>query len=107
AKIYSVSERKQIKEFSHAVQDSFKDEYFISLNYKRLMTLRPDYGYRNTSLLKDKELRDNTQDGLWFVDIKTGNTKLLFSLDDACKINPTPDFQSAVHKFNHVMISPS
>ena len=107
AKIYSVNQRKQVKVFNHAVQDSFEDKFFISLNYKRLMALRPDYGYRNAPQLPDQELRDNTQDGLWFVDIQTGDTKLLFSLEDACRINPVPEFQNAVHKFNHVMISPS
>ncbi len=107
AKVYSVNERKQVKEFDHAVQDSFQNEYFISLNYKRLMSLRPDYGYRNAEPLTSEELQDTNEDGLWYVDLKTGDSKLLFSLADACKIKPEGDFKNAVHKFNHVMISPS
>lgn len=106
ARVCSVLKEGIVKEFSRPVQDSYGTEYFISLNYQRLMSLRPDYGYRNLPSLKKNELNDLENDGLWRVDYETGNSRLLVSLADACKINPLAEFKHAVHKFNHVMISP-
>jgi hypothetical protein len=70
------------------------------------MSLRPDYGYRNLPSLTEDELDDVENDGLWRVDYESGDSHLLVSLADACKINPVPEFRQAFHKFNHVMISP-
>ena len=107
ARVYSVSQEEETKVFDRPVQDSFATDYFVSLNYQRLMTLRPDYGYRSLSALHTKELHDLEDDGLWRVEYGTGTSQLLVSLADACKLNPLPEFSQAFHKFNHVMISPS
>lgn len=106
ARVYSVGQKCVIKEFKLPVQDSFGTEYFISLNYQRLMSLRPDYGYRNERILTKSELDDLENDGLWRVEYDHGSSRLLVSLADACELNPVPEFKRAVHKFNHVMISP-
>jgi hypothetical protein len=106
ARVYSVDSKQQVKAFEQPVQDSFGVDYFISLNYQRLMTLRPDYGYRNLPNLNAQQLGDLENDGLWRVNYETGDCRLLISLADACKIKPLNDFQNAVHKFNHVIISP-
>ena len=68
--------------------------------------MRPDYGYYNLPVLTYKELNDIENDGLWKVDINTGRSKLIVTLQDACSLEPSPVFQKAKHKFNHVMISP-
>jgi hypothetical protein len=107
ARVYSVCQEEEIIVFDRPVQDSFGTEYYISLDYQRLMTLRPDYGYRNLSTLHTKELHDRENDGLWRVEYGTGTSQLLVSLADACKLNPLPEFPQAFHKFNHVMISPN
>ena len=106
SRVYSVSERSEVKCFNFPVQDSFRKDYFISLNYQRLMTLRPDYGYRNLPLLTSEQLDDLHSDGLWKIDYKTQDAILFISIADVCKLNPNPDFAGAVHKLNHVMISP-
>lgn len=106
ARVYSVARQSEVKMFDRPVQDSFSTDYFISLNYQRLMTLRPDYGYRNLPILNENNLKDLSGDGLWRVDYETGKEKLIVSLADICKIDPLPEFKQAVHKFNHVMISP-
>lgn len=105
--VLSVEQNKNIKSFNFPVQDSFNTDYFISLNYQRLMTLRPDYGYRNLPNLSQAELDNLSQDGLWRVDYRTGDAKLLISLDQACQHQARPEFSQGTHKFNHVMISPS
>lgn len=97
----------QVREFDYPVQDSFCCDYFISLNYRRLMTLRPDYGYRNLPNLDREALNDLENDGLWRVEYATGESRLLISLADACELRSLPVFQRAAHKFNHVMISPN
>lgn len=106
SRVYSVLQQQEVKRFDYPVQDSFKTEYFISLNYRRLMTLRPDYGYRNLENLNAVELANLTSDGLWKVDYSTGQADLFVSIAQACDLKPITDFNSAVHKFNHVMISP-
>ena len=104
--VLSVEQKKIIKSFNHPVQDNFNNDYFISLNYQRLMTLRPDYGYRNLPNLSQAELNNLEQDGLWKVDYQTGDAQLFISLAKACQYQPRPEFNQGTHKFNHVMISP-
>lgn len=107
AQVYSIYTGRPVKVFQRPVQDSFGVEYFISLNYRRLMSLRPDYGYRNLPALGPDELNDLGSDGLWRVEYDSGTSRLLISLADACAVESPPDFASATHKFNHVMISPN
>ena len=104
--VLSIGQVAIVKSFEYPVQDSFKLDYFLSLNYQRLMTLRPDYGYRNLPNLNATELNNLEHDGLWKVDYATGNAKLLISLATAYQYQPKPDFAHGLHKLNHVMISP-
>ena len=105
--VLSVEQKRIVKSFEHPVQDSFKTDYFLSLNYQRLMTLRPDYGYRNLPNLNEVELSNLKQDGLWKVDYETGKAELLISLEKACEYKPKAEFEQGTHKFNHAMISPN
>jgi len=107
SKVFSVRNGQLVEQYDHAVQDSFEDKYFLSLNYRRLMALRPDYGYCNLPKMTEAELREVSSDGLWFVDYKTGESRLLVSIQKACELNPDILFEKALHKFNHAMISPS
>lgn len=106
ARVFSVSKQEEVRRFPFPVQDSFDTSYFVSLNYRRLMALRPDYGYRNLPGLKARQLADIDADGLWRVDYETGKSRLLISIAQACAVKPLPEFSQAVHKFNHAMISP-
>ena len=105
--VLSIERKQIINSFDYPVQDSFKTDYFISLNYQRLMTLRPDYGYRNLPNLTNSELNNIEQDGLWKVSYETGDAELLISLAQASRHEAKPEFKQGIHKFNHVMISPS
>jgi Tol biopolymer transport system component len=71
------------------------------------MALRPDYGYRNKVVLTTEELNNINDDGIWKVDFETGSQELLISIDDVYKAFPNKKMQQAIHKFNHVMISPN
>jgi len=107
AKVYSVRQKKEIKCFLMPVQDAFGLEYYLSINYSRLLTLRPDYGYRNKPNLTEDELNNVSDDGIWRVEYDTGAYKLLISIKQLLDISNKKDFENAKHKVNHVMISPS
>lgn len=104
--VYSLSQHKEIKSFEKPVQDSFGTDYFLSINYSRVMKLRPDYGYRNLPLPNEGEMNKLTDDGIWKVDYKTGDILLVHSLEEIASVCHDNSFDSAQHKVNHVMINP-
>lgn len=103
---WSLSRQAEIKVFDRPVQDSYKTAYFLSIDYRRIMKLRPDYGYRNLPLPTDDEMKNLAHDGIWMVDNTTGKSHLLHSLEEIAAVNHKPTFDTALHKVNHVMISP-
>lgn len=92
--------------YAKPVQDSWKDHYFIALNYQRLYTLRPDYGYFHLPKLTTEELQERANDGLARVSYETGDAELIYSLDQICRTHPKPAFRDASHYVNHVNLSP-
>lgn len=84
-----------------------KGNFALSLDFSRLFNLRPGYGYYN--------LREETEGiglpetpAIWRIDLNTGNTEGLLSYSDLINLNPREGFADtgAVHKVNHIMISP-
>lgn len=106
SRVYSVSRRCETRRYDHPVQDSWRREYFLALNYRRLYALRPEYGYSNLPALDEAGVARLHDDGLWYVDQHSGQSRLLYSLRDICDTDPSPDFAHARHKINHVMIGP-
>jgi hypothetical protein len=107
SRVWSVSNLKEKQVFDYPVQDAYYTDYFLSLNYQRLMTLRPDYGYSNLPGLNKTELSNTDQDGIWKIDYRTGKGVLLVSLTAMSAVQPNKHMKDAIHKVNHVMISPS
>jgi hypothetical protein len=56
--------------------------------------------------MNEADLKRLDNDGIWRVDFQTGDARLLVSLADMCLVAPRPEFEGALHKANHVMISP-
>ncbi|NLC37360.1 MAG: glycosyl transferase [Alcaligenaceae bacterium] len=106
SRVHCVRGRSEVQRYDRAVQDSHGREYFLAINYQRLHTLRPDYGYRNLPPLDDTVLAGRDNDGIWKVEQNSGLSRLLYSFEDICKAAPHDDFSHARHKVNHVMISP-
>lgn len=104
--LYNCISREVEKLFAYPVQDSYEEVYFLSINYARIMNLRPDYGYRNLPLLSDDDMNCLDNDGIWKVDFNTGHSDLVVSLKELTELDPKPTFKGARHKVNHVMISP-
>lgn len=77
----------------------------LSLNYKRLMWLRPDYGYAPPVANFDTRQPEG-RDGLWWIDLESGNTKLIISLAELIEREPRPEMIGSDHKVNHALYSP-
>lgn len=107
AKVYNVSNEKEVKRFQFPIQDTYEKWYFLSLNYTRLNTLRPDYGYRNLQDLNDQQIHNLEDDGIWYVDYETGEGHLLISLKEIVEFKYQTDFEGGKHYVNHIMISPN
>ena len=107
AVVYSINKKEIIKYFNLPVQDAFHTDYFLSINYQRIMKLRPDYGYRNLSLPSDETMHNIREDGIWKVDYETGHSIMLHTLHNITSHEPKEIFRTCLHKVNHVMINSS
>ena len=82
-------------------------KWAVTVDYSRVNDMRAGYGYKG---IPDKFAAEKAPaaSGIWRVDLKTGESRLIVSLDDAAAIpNPNdPDFAQAKHWFNHLLVSP-
>lgn len=106
AKVFSVGEKKVVKVFDQPVQEARGTDYYLSINYRRIMAVRPDYGYRNMLPLSVEELNAFDDAGIIKVDYPTGKETGLISMDEIVKVNPKAVFESCIHVVNHLMLSP-
>lgn len=80
----------------------------LTLDFSRLYSLRPGYGYYNIpEKTKGIALPDAT--AVWKIDLESGKTEALFSYKDFAQFHPRAEMReaAAVHKVNHLMLSPS
>ena len=105
--LFSVKENRITCEYPMPVQDTYKDEYFISLNVERISTLHEEYGYSNKPHLDKNAISNMEDDGIWTTDYKTAETKLLLSLSDIVNCKKDKMYDKASHFVNHLMISPN
>ena len=80
-------------------------EKFLSLNYRRLARLRPDYGYfKRVDNFSENQALD--QDGIWEVSIKSGKGELIVSLSQLKNNRSKHTMRGCQHKVNHLLYSP-
>jgi len=79
-------------------------EFAITLDFRRLAEMRPDYGYFNH---RNAELSPVDRDGIWRLEIPSGESELIVSLADLIALNPNDTMGDARHKVNHIDIAPS
>lgn len=80
----------------------------LTLDFSRLYNLRPGYGYYNVKeTTEGVALPDAT--AMWKIDLESGEVRPLLSYKDFATFQPRPEMQEAgaVHKVNHLMLSPS
>jgi hypothetical protein len=77
----------------------------LSINYRRLARLRPEYGYAHpvVNMSPDQLLHE---DGIWWMPLDGGPGRLLISLEELADSLPRQGAQ-AEHKVNHILYSPS
>lgn len=79
----------------------------LSLDFSRLYNLRPGYGYHNVEEeTKGIPLPDTT--AIWSVDLSDGHIQSLLQYSEFAEYLPRSEMKKreAVHKVNHIMISP-
>lgn len=95
-----------VREYNFPVQTVSSDSTsFISLNYRRLARLRPDYGY-DVEVSNFHPYMGDDQDGLWIVNSETGRGNLIISLEILKAFQARQEMKNSEHKVNHVMFSP-
>ena len=77
----------------------------LSLNYRRLARLRPEYGYvpEATNFAPDQPM---DQDGIWEVDLASGTGQLVITLASLAENEPAATMVNSEHKVNHILYSP-
>ena len=77
----------------------------LSVNFARLHKHRPGYGYAGTVDPWADELHPK-DDGIRLMDLETGSTSLVISLDQLAGSSPSGDMTGVHHWVNHAQISP-
>jgi len=77
----------------------------VSLNFARLQHQRPGYGYAG---VRDpwRDVDEPEDDGLWSLDLATGESRLILSVAEAAAYRRGSDFDGRVHRFNHAQFGP-
>ncbi len=77
----------------------------VSLNFARVARTRPGYGYVGVADPSEGVLCPD-DDGIWWMDMRTGENELIITLAQAAAIEPRSDMDEAEHWFNHLLWSP-
>jgi len=77
----------------------------LSLNFARLNRTRPGYGYMGVED-KGKDDPHPADDGIYWMDLNTGENRLLISYEQMRHFHETDTMASGQHWFNHVHIAP-
>jgi hypothetical protein len=106
AVIQNIKSKKVLEELNYPIYAVSSDGSIgLTLNFSRLGRLRPGYGYDNfPDPTKDNNLPDN--DGIWCVDLNSGEKRLILDLPTISEISPHESMAGAVHYVNHLDIGP-
>ncbi len=76
----------------------------LSLNFARLATHRPGYGYAGVADPWENKLYPS-DDGIYLLNMETGDSELIISLDQLANNNHKPEMEGVHHWINHIQIS--
>jgi hypothetical protein len=73
----------------------------LTLNFSRVHHCRPGYGYEG---VPDPWAEDPApeEDGIWWMDLRTGESRLILSLARVAALEPQPSMEGTRHWFNHL-----
>jgi len=78
----------------------------LSLNFARLHHTRPGYGYAGPADPWEDEPAPD-QDGIYWMNLETGENRLIISLAQILTIAPDESMKGAKHWFNHLLFNPA
>ena len=97
---------KEERVYPHPVAAVSEDgTWAVSINYARLFLTRPDYGYYGEGQDPRKGIVFPEDDGLWRVDLKTGEAKLIVSCADVKGMVPEVGSGNGMSYLCHTVIS--
>ncbi len=103
--IMNVHTKEEIKIIPYPVSAvSPNGKEAVSLNFSRLRITRPDYGYGGNGQDAKEDIPLPHDDGLFLVDLETGEAKLLVSLTQVKDLIP-PIKDGYIGWFNHTLFS--
>ena len=106
AVLVDINNPNRLRHYDLPVQSTHKNEFFVTIDYRRLAFSHPEYGYHDLPPESYLELKDNLDDGVSLVCLSTGKTKLLVSISRV--LHECGRVQEAsLHHLNHCSISPS
>lgn len=107
AVIYNFEKKLEEKILEKPVYDVSKDGLFaLTLDFSRLHRLRKGYGYANLEEATKNELCPDSA-CIWKIDLKSGEIKEIIKYTDLKKFETRREMENAIHKVNHIMISPN
>lgn len=77
-------------------------KYAVTLNFARVCRMRPGYGYYGLPDVYKEDLAP-AEDGIFILDIQTGDSKLIVSLKDIANYKPRCEMAGQEHWFNHLL----
>jgi hypothetical protein len=103
--IMNVFTKKEVKTIPYPVSAVSPDgKEAISINFSRLRITRPDYGYGGDGQDSRGEIPFPEDDGLFLINLETGDAKLLVSYDQVKELVPSVD-KGTIEWFNHTLFS--
>lgn len=97
-------ERRRLPRSIYAV--SHDGRHAVSINHARLAVTRPGYGYVGLPDPFQDELRP-AGDGVWWLDLSTGDTRLVLPLDRIVGVCHRNEMDGARHWLNHLQFNPT
>ncbi len=103
--IMNVHTKKEIKTIPYPVSAVSPDgKEAVSINFSRLRLTRPDYGYGGNGQDPQADISLPGNDGLFLINLDTGESKLLVSLEQVKDLVP-PIQDGNIGWFNHTLFS--
>ncbi len=103
--VLDVKSKKEIRTYPYPVSAVSHDgKEALSINFARLRLTRPDYGYGGEGQDSRKNIPFPTDDGLFLINLETGESKLLVSYDQIKNMVP-PLEDGNIEWFNHTLFS--
>ncbi len=105
--IQNIHTKEIVKTFHRSLYAVTPDgKWGFGLNFSRLQRIRPGYGYLNMPDASQHEGCPENE-GLWRVNMETGEERLLFSLQEIAALEPLKTMEGADHYFHIILSNPS